>query len=165
MNDAFYKELVEASWHRKLTPAEEAQLQSWLAIHPEEQAHWEEEVALNDFLKQLPQAPLSSNFTAQVMQAFDAETREIARLAEQPWWMQWARRLAPKLAAAGLVLICGLVILQQQHQPSQGEAIRDVVSFAEVAQVLPNPVILQDFDTIKNLRSASDEELLAVLQQ
>src|SRR5262245_19120401 len=67
MNDELYNELLEASWRRKLTAEEEAQLRAWLVAHPEAQADWDEEALLTQQLERLPNAPLASNFTAQVM--------------------------------------------------------------------------------------------------
>ena len=174
MNDSFYKDLVEASWRRRLTPAEEAQLQSYLAIHPEKQAEWEKEAFLNDSLRQLPDAPLASNFTAQVMLAVERETAVSAEvtysLREQLFGSAHSilRRFAPRFAATALVLVCSFFGVQQYQAYNQRQVTRNMVNtIGEVASVLPAEV-LQDFDTINQLQAttkASDQDLLAVLEK
>ena len=69
--DLQYEALREASWRRKLTPEEEQQLRLWLAAHPEAEAEWEAETALNEKLAALPEVPVSSNFTARVLEVTD----------------------------------------------------------------------------------------------
>jgi len=51
------------------TAAEDAQLETYLASHPDERTFWDEELHLNQLLSQTPDAPVSSNFTARVLQA------------------------------------------------------------------------------------------------
>ncbi len=58
MNETEYRELMEASWRRQLTAAEEARLQAWLVAHPDEQPRWESESSLNQLLEQLPDVPV-----------------------------------------------------------------------------------------------------------
>ena len=71
----------ELSWRRKLTSAEQAELDAWLAAHPEAAAQWQEEAALNALLEQLPGATVPSNFTARVMQDIDREMVDAGREA------------------------------------------------------------------------------------
>jgi len=177
MKDSFYKDLVEASWRRRLTPAEEAQLQSCLAIHPEKQAEWEEEAALNDSLRQLPDAPLASNFTAQVMLALERETAagaapQAASLRDR--LLRSAdvilRRFVPRFAAIALVVVCSYFGVQQYQAYNQRQVPEAVLrTIGEVATVLPAPEVLQDFDTINQMPAAtakaSDQDLLAVLEK
>ena len=56
MNEAFYRELVEAGWRRPLSAQDKAALASYLALHPETQAEWAEDLALSEILHQLPEA-------------------------------------------------------------------------------------------------------------
>lgn len=168
MNDELYNELLEASWRRKLTAEEEAQLRAWLASHPEAQADWDEEVLLNQQLDRLPQAPLASNFTSQVMQKVDLELAREERSAQQAppraggWW-----RFVPRFASVLLVaLLAGTGVIQyREHQRTQ--LVNSVTQLTPVASVL-QPEIMQDFDAIRQLHyvpTVSDEELLVALQQ
>ena len=111
-NDPIYNRLRELSWRRELTAAEEAELRAWLAAHPEAQADWEAEAGLNEALRQLPDAPVPSNFTARVLQAVEREAalRERRRGAR---WRVWhgrgagcpGLRFAAALARAGVGVV------------------------------------------------------------
>ena len=170
MNDFEYNELLAASWRRKLTPAEEARAQDYLATHPDAQVGWEEDLALTRHLEELPDAPLSSNFTALVLQRVDAEARGTTSVkpteAMAAWWARLSNRFMPR-AALGL-LVAGLsaaVLLQHQHHTRQVMA-GDVREFMQVAS-LPGPEVFEDFDAIQTLQPVSfstDDDLLAALQ-
>ena len=167
MNDDLYNDLLEASWHRKLTAEEEAQLRGWLAAHPEKQGEWEVEAALNQQLERLPNAPLASNFTAQVLGKVDLELRREEREAARPgkstsWW----RGLVPRFASVLLLgLLTGTAIVQYRERQRE-EMVDGLMHVAPVASVL-QPDVLQNFDAIHQLGhvpAVSDEELLAALQ-
>ena len=171
MNELFYQELREISWRRKLTPEEETQLQGWLAAHPDKQAEWELEQSLSEQLRHLSNAPLSSNFTSQVMQALDSElARQEREGVSGRSWLQWLHKLAPRLAPVSLALVVAISFFVYQrsdndHQRLQhARAIESVVSVAEADQV-PNHEILADFEVIEKLPFASDDDLLAALNE
>src|SRR6266566_6235520 len=75
MNDAAFNQLLDTARRRKLTGEEEARVQACLARDPQARAVWEEELALSQLLNRLPDAPLASNFTAQVLQAVERDSR------------------------------------------------------------------------------------------
>src|SRR5258708_22422771 len=122
MNDAGYQQLLELSWRRKLTGAEEAELQKYLAAHPEAKAEWETDADLNRFLDGLPAAPpVASNFTARVVQAVERETAVPARA--EGWFARGVfRNWLPKAAAACLVAGVGL-LGYHEHQTKAREAM------------------------------------------
>src|SRR4051812_13464337 len=104
MNDELYNEILDASSRRKLTAEEETQLRAWLAAHPEAQADWDDEALLTQQLERLPNAPLASNFTAQVMGKLELElAREERERTRRPWSM-W-RRVVPRYAAVVAVAL------------------------------------------------------------
>src|SRR5688572_24458067 len=158
------QELREAVWRRKLTPEEEARLQALLAAKPAEQREWEQEIALTEQLRQLPDAALSSNFTAQVMQALDTELARQERTGHtSSHWLFWFRRWAPKLAPVTLALVVGAFSLQryQLHTREQmAESVRTVFANPDVLV----PEVAEDFEVIRHLPSVTDEDLLAALQ-
>ena|SRR5687767_271443 len=170
MNDELYNELLEASWRRKLTPEEQAQLRAFLAAHPELQADWEEEALLTQQFERLPAAPLASNFTAQVMQQLD---RELAREERgdggsvvPPWWKRLVPRYASVLVLAFLV-VTGVLQYREHQQIQRTQLVDSVTQLTPVASVL-RPELMQDFDAIRQLRyvpSVSDQELLAALEE
>lgn len=167
MNESHYQELREISWRRKLTPEEETRLQGWLAAHPDKQAEWELEQSLSEQLRHLADAPLSSNFTSQVMQALDAEmVRQEREGHGRHSWIQWLHKFAPRLAPVSLALVVAITFFvhyrgDHEQQAQQARVIQSVVSAAEE---MPSPEILADFDVIKKLPPSTDEDLLAALQ-
>jgi anti-sigma factor RsiW len=171
MNESNYKDLVEASWRRRLTPDEEARLQAFFAIHPEKQAEWEEEAALTESLRELKEVPLASNFTAQILLALDRETARTAATPVSPWQRlsTTLRRYIPRFAAAVLVVGFSTFGLIQYRAYNQKQVARTMVAtIGEIASVLPSPEVLQDFDSINQLRDASratDQDLLAILEK
>src|SRR5271157_1675196 len=71
MQDEDYQRLKEAGWRRPLTRDEEAALQRFLMANPQTQQAWDEEAALNRLLQRWPAPPVSSNFTARLLQAVE----------------------------------------------------------------------------------------------
>jgi len=170
MNDDLYNELLEASWRRKLTAEEQAQLRAFLAAHPEAQADWEEEALLNQQLDRLQEPQVASNFTAQVMQQLDLE---VARQERQqtgaevaPWWRRLVPRYASVLLLAFLV-VTGVLQYREHQQIQRTQLVDSVTQLTPVASVL-RPELMQDFEAIQQLRyvpSVSDQELLAALEE
>jgi anti-sigma factor RsiW len=162
-NDPTYNRWRELSWRRKLSDAEQAELQAWLAAHPEARAEWEEDAALEAALKRLPQAPVPSNFTARVLQAAERETAAERRRPEGRTW-RWARWL-PRAAFAASMLAAGLLSYLLVQRAERQRLAESVAVVADVSS-LPSPEVLQDFDVIRvsNPTVTPDEELLAVLK-
>ena len=167
MNDPVYNEFLATAARRKLTVEEEARLQAHLAGHPELQAAWEEEVGLNRLLEQLPPAPISSNFTAQVLLALDRETRAPSRPAGAGWWQRFRwLELKPRYALAGLVLCVGLLSYWQNQVTQRAELAKDLSGVGGVAGVT-TVEMLKNFEAINRLSQApqtADLELLAALK-
>jgi hypothetical protein len=172
MNDSQYNELRAASWRRRLTSTEEAEMQTHLAAHPAAQVDWEEDLALTRQLQELPDAPLPSNFTARVLLAVEVE-----ETTWQPsphwlgiWWRGWSGRLVPRLALLGLVVASGLVGFSRYHDYARNQVARDVGKFLQVANIPghgPGPQFFADFEAIQQLRAVSvstDDDLLAALR-
>ena len=102
---------------------------------------------LRELLSRLPDAPVSSNFTARVMQAVELEERQAARVA---------------VASVALVM-AGLVVQQHEvnaHRTQLAEAVARVTA----AQPLPSVDALQNFDAIQRMSQPAhaDEGLLAL---
>lgn len=160
--DPLSQKLRETAWRRRLTPAEQAEWQAWLAAHPEAQAEAELDAALDVVLHSQKAAPVSSNFTARVMQAIEADARREVRPIVQPraWW----RKLVPRVALAALVLAVSALAYRQHLVGKQKElagAAREIAG----AQALSSAAIIEDFDVIRSLTPATamaDEKLLAL---
>ncbi len=164
MEKSVYHKLKEASWQRKLTPQEELELNAFLAAHPETETDWNHDAALTECLQQLPDAPVSSNFTARVLQAVELEETRISRVQIRGWtaWrtgLRWVFRSA----IAGSFACLGFFVLSQHQLSQQGESVRNVT----VATTSSKVEWLEDFDAIRRMsrvQSPADEELLAALK-
>ena len=171
MNDPVYNELRDLAARRALTPAEQARLDSWLAAHPAARAEWEQEAALDRLLRQLPPVPVSSNFTALVLQAVDADERATARAARAtPWRWSWRNIFSPRLAAVGLLLALGVTGVFEWRVYTRAQlarGVRDSVRDVSSVVALTGPDALQDFEAIHELPATpakADLDLLAALQ-
>ena len=168
MNDLRQKQLMEASWRRALTPEEESELQLHLASHPQKQEEWEDELALTAALHNLRDAPLSSNFTSQVLQAVDRDAARNAKskATESASPAAWLRRLMPRFAFVAvtvLLMLTGLNAYRMHNRPNDLEIVKSLVS---VAAPLESPAVFEDFDAIQQMRTVpefNDQELVAVL--
>jgi anti-sigma factor RsiW len=158
-NDPVYQHLLELSWRRKLTLAQEAQLRAWLAAHPDGQADLEAEVGLNDILDRLPQAPVPSNFTARVLAAVarDARTAERSSILQRGW--RWRLRWLSRAALASGIACVVMISCQHIRSANAMELFKGVA-------LMPDPDVVMNFDTIRalNRTPAADEELLKIFQ-
>ena len=165
--NARYQQLREASWQRKLTEAEQAELRAHLAAQPEAPADWDAEVALTEGLNRLSAVPVSSNFTSRVLQAVERETaaQSRSRMARWPDWWPSLRRVRAT-ASAMLVVGVSLVVYHRQQVATRMELAESLVAVADVRSLPPHAEILKDFEAIRRLSQAppADEELLALLQ-
>ena len=163
-NDPHYERWREISWRGKLGPEEEAGLSEWLSAHPEAQADWESEAALNELLTALPNVPVSSNFTARVVAAAERENQKQIRGAggyvAAPWWRRWV----PKAACVAVVL-AGLLSYNYIQSVERAERAQSLATMSQLA-ALPTPEVLNDFDAIAALSAtpAADDELLKLMQ-
>ncbi len=158
--------LLELSWRPRLTEAEAAEVRGLLAARPEWRAAWEAEAGLNRALERLPEAPLSSNFTARVLEAVELEASAEARQARagwrrglrQPGWVL-------KLGFAAALVCAGVVSWHQVQVARRLDALQSMAAVTGVTS-MPSPDVLRDFDAIRALDRAprADEELLAIME-
>ena len=157
---------AEVIARRGLTVEEQARLDAWLATHPEEREHWQEETRLTALLSRLPPAPMSSSFTARVRQ-------EVERAATRPApvgllrWRAWATTLRFGWPTATAVLALALV-LTVQHQQRVQARVELAASFATLPQVgLSDAELWKDFSQIvalPNTPPPSLDELTAAMK-
>jgi anti-sigma factor RsiW len=161
-SDPVHQRLREIAWRRRLTPAEQAELQAWLVAHPEAQAEAELEATLDAALAGRGAAPVPSNFTARVMQAIEADSKRETRPIARPnrWWS----KLVPRFAVAALVLSVSVLAYRQHLVGKQNElsvAAKEIAG----AQSLSSLTVIEDFEVIRSLTPATaiaDENLLAL---
>jgi hypothetical protein len=167
MNGADHNEFWKAGLHRRLSPKDEAQWQISLIKQPETLARFEEEVGLNRLLHEVKEIPISSNFTARVMQLVEQEQRKQSTPVFLRFWadyvaFSWGR----KLAFASVLLFLGFVSYQQYQLSARRELARSIV---RVSNVLPSADVIEGFGAMDGLRQVSltrseEPDLLDALQ-
>lgn len=167
-----HNELIFKALRSELAPREKEAFDRLLLAELEFKQAWEEENALEQSLERLPDAPVSSNFTALVMQAVARDERAPAKTRVFPWWRFRFIRVATGLA---LVAGLGLGIRHFQNNAEQQTMAQSIGAFSEVAAVItPENAraveVFQNFETIRNLEhlpapSEIDMELLVALQR
>lgn len=164
MNDSAHDRLRELLWRRRLTEAEESELQALLQAHPEAREDLECEVELNRLLEQLPQAPaVASNFTALVLQAVERENAATGQASRRSGWGIFQRWLT-RAAVASLAMVIGLFAYERHEQNVRATMARQLAEFTEIVSA-SNPEVLQDFEPIRRLSDPepkADTELLAL---
>ena len=161
-----FEEFREAGWRRPLTPAEEAQLQSWLAAHPQSRADWQAESALNEALARLPDAAVPSNFTARVLSAVEREGAATSRTGGRRWPLfHWRLRWLPGTAAAALAVALGLLLYQHELTSKRTARAESLVTVSKLPGMV-SPDILENFDAIQAMSqtASADEDLIRLLQ-
>ena len=167
MTESEYTQLSEAAWRRPLTGEEKARLRSHLIDHPGAHDGLEEEVALSKLLSDLPDGPISSNFTARVLKSIELEGRT-ERTQGPPTWLVRLRSWLPRFALAALVVGLGGLGFQQHQLYSLREKAASVEFVSKMATTLPDVQMWEDFDAIAKLGqtavpSSQDEILWAAL--
>lgn len=121
------------------------------------------DLELDRLLERLPDAPLSSNFTARVLQSLPA-SREIRRTG---WWTVWGGLSFSWKMAAASVCVGFVLIGQYRHQVAvRDEVARSVVAVGNLAS-FPTVEMMENFEAIRRLNDVTegvDLELLAALQ-
>ncbi len=169
MKDPAENQFQELSWRQQLTDAERAELQKFLAAHPEAKAELEAELGLNNLLEKLPEAPpVASNFTALVMQAVERENAAQNRGRSGVGWRWLSLQTWLAKAAAACVVVGVSCFAIYQHQLGERRTMaQNVAAFAE-AYSATGTVPAEDFDSIRRLGGEEpakpDTDLLALMK-
>lgn len=165
MRDEQYQKIKEAGWRRALDGGEEAALQKFLAAHPEARQAWGEEAALNRLLQRWPAPPVSSNFTARLLQAVqNAPIRHTWRDWFAPaQWLPEGR--AWRVAMCSMMVGLGLISFHESQVIHRARMARELAGVSRLA-ALPRMEWLKDFDTINGISQVkvADDDLLAALE-
>lgn len=142
----------ESLWRGKMPEAKRAGLPA--------QPDLEIEARLTEALGKMPDASVTLNFTARVMQAIDLEEAQSARTRNWNW-----RSFLPRVAFAMLAIgFIGLTLHRYELDNRRAVLARNVALVAE-AQPMPSVEALKNFDAIRRMsQPRADEELLALLQ-
>ena len=120
----------------------------------------DELLELRELLSRLSDAPVSSNFTARVLQAVELEELRAART--RGWRWNWHALLPRAAVAAVVVVAAGFAFHQHEIYNQRFELAKNVVLVAQASP--PSVDALQNFDAIQRMgRPAhADEGLLAL---
>ena len=145
-------DFLKKDLHAPLQEDELAHLDTLLANNPEAQNAWAEEVRLNRLLRQLPDAPVPSNFTSLVVRAVETEHLRSQSKASKPfsWWRGWNWATSGAVAAA-VVLFAGMTVRSYQSSQRAQAAQELAQSFAAISDGAPFFDILTHFDEIRVL--------------
>ncbi len=179
MKHTIRKQALETVWRREFTADERAWLEGHLGGDDAQRLLFEEEEALSRLLTGVPNAPLSSNFTARVVAAARLEEARSARGGGDLGTAGWLSRLAgyvkrswvTQTTAAGLVVAIGLSVVYGVKAYQRQQFVQVLATVTQVA-VIPEIEVLQDFDAIRLLGRVQaprttvemDAALLAALQ-
>jgi hypothetical protein len=117
---------------------------------------------LRELLSRLPSAPVSSNFTARVMQAVELEeAQRLRRLNFLAW--NW-HALLPRAAVAAVMMVAAGFTFYQHEIDNRRFELAQNVALVTQAQPVPSVDALQNFDAIQRMSQPAhaDEELLAL---
>ena len=121
----------------------------------------DESQELRELLSRLTDAPVSSNFTARVMQAVEREELQAART--RGWHWNWHALLPRAAVTAVMVAAAGFTFYQHEIYSQRFELAQNVALVTQ-AQPLPSVDALQNFDAIQRMGQSAhaDEELLSL---
>jgi len=119
---------------------------------------------LDTYLRQLPNVPVSSNFTARVMQQIEREAGGPQHSRAMRWNL-WLHRFLPRTAVAAVLLTAGVFALHTVRVHQRQEFATNIATVAKV-NPLAKPEVLVDLDAIRRMsqQSPADEEILALMQ-
>ncbi|HEY1170973.1 MAG TPA: hypothetical protein VGH19_06340 [Verrucomicrobiae bacterium] len=158
MSEHEQNELWEKSLRSQLTPEEKGRLEAHLAERPDLRVQWEEEMAVFQAVREMPDAPVSSNFTSLVMQAVAAEARHAQRIemAAHEGFFVWLRKHFAQLAVSMVVVtVAAVLALKVPHatsplSDSSQEMAEQIKAMAAVTPVPPVDV-LKDYEAIRRM--------------
>jgi anti-sigma-K factor RskA len=161
------QELRDTLLRRELNPDEERVVAQWLARNPGEVEGWRAELMLARSVRRLPDVPVSSNFTAQVLRQIGREepgtvSRRSRRSGFWGWLGTWRW---PAVGVAAAVAVVAVTFWQIETTRSQAELNRQIAALRTMSD-LP-PAVLEDFEAIRSYGESSapvDFGLLAALE-
>jgi anti-sigma factor RsiW len=122
----------------------------------------DEPLELRELLSRLPDAPVSSNFTARVMQAVEREELQATRT--RGWRWNWHALLPRAAVAAVMVAAAGFTFYQHEISNQRFDLARNMAFVVNNHTPLPSVDALQNFDAIQRMSQPAhaDEGLLAL---
>lgn len=173
MSESEYQKLLDLRLQRALRPEERSRLDELASQHPEIRDHWDEEMRLSQLLNRLPDAPISSNFTARTLAAVRKASAPERAAGKRvlPGWLPFRWIHAATITAAALAAAWILYHQKQSEGRAQLAGELAQISSAALAPDAEKAKVsldaLMHYDVIARLESHPivDDDLLAVLEQ
>lgn len=149
MNRPEFQQILEQAWKRG------ADLSAAKNLPQAERDRLAEEIALTKLLGERPRTPVSSNFTARVLN--EVQRKQKSR-RKRSWWVKLPRIA---LGFASIAVAIGISVQYKSHK--RAEEIAAVSSLA----TMPKMEWLRDYEAIDRLNAltADDHDVLIVLNQ
>ena len=172
MNESEFHNLMETAWRRPLAVDELARVERWCQLHPDRRKEVELDLAASAALHGLPEVEVPSNFMARVWSEVERSEglapSDAVRLRAKGWnWAALLRLSLPRFAAATLILVGSGTLGWQGYRSNQRTQVAAGVTQVMQASSIPDPEMLQVFDTLQVMvetPTAVDLDLLAALQ-
>ncbi len=150
--DSKYDDLLATRWIRELRPDEQAALERLFAEQASYRAQWEEDVAIIEGVDRLPDIPVSTNFTSQVMQSL---ARRVDGASEKPseektirWWARLG--FVPRLGV-GFALVLAVFGSFLQYKQGDSSKMAESLVLVTESETVPSLEELQHFEAIQML--------------
>ena len=153
--EAEYEELLAVRWVRELSEAERGRLERLFALEEAYRGRWDEDVELLQAVGALPDVPVASNFTSQVVNRLAKKMGpewEAAQGREVSAGSGWLRRLGwGPLLGFGAVAVVGLLVLVSQFAENRGTNMVESLAAVTEAGTVPSVEELRHFEAIQLL--------------
>lgn len=173
MSESEYQKLLDLKLQRPLLPEEQSRLDDLVSQHPEIRDHWDEEMQLSQLLNRLPDAPISSNFTALTLAAAQEETapKRVPKRRLRFGWLSFRWIHAATVTAAALA--AAWILYDQKQSAGRAQLAGELAQFSSAALAVDpentdvNLDALMNYDVITRLENHPivDDDLLVVLEQ
>ncbi len=161
---------MDLARRRLLTPEKLERLNHLMAADPRAWPDCKDDMALTRLLNRLPDAPLSSNFTALVRQAIELEERRADHAARPMSLRGWSRGWFARIGFVSCVALVAAGGWYRHQLSERADLAESVATISEVAAI-PSVDILKDFETIQSFGKVppaadmeADLHLLAALE-
>ncbi|MCS1407806.1 MAG: hypothetical protein M2R45_00966 [Verrucomicrobia subdivision 3 bacterium] len=153
-----YDDLLSIRWMRDLNEREEVCLERLFESDPTLRSQWEEDLALLTGVDRLPDVPVATNFTSQVMARLAQKVGGGTVTAVATPTASWLERLGlvPKLGVgfAVALTIAGFFV---QHQRGESGLLVESLAVVTKSGAAPTVEELQNFEAIQMLAQVASD--------
>ena len=149
-----YEDLLSTRWIRELNGRERDRLARFLSADPKRKARWEEDMAVLEAVRHLPDVPVASNFTSRVLAALPCAPDESVPDLLSPSKRSWFPRLdwAPKWGLGfGFAAILALAVFYGEYRRAKSMRLVESLTVITESKTAPTMEESQHFEFIQEL--------------